>query len=158
MVQLYKALNKDLNEIEYTEYYVKSRNKSFITCDNIMCFDIEVSNGFIHEKTFDVEPFLGKSQDYYSECIKVSIPYIWQFSIDDNVFIGRTLEDFKDFLYDLEEIEPYNKIVYIHNFSYEFQFLRNVLDFTEVFAREKRKPIYAKYDTCTVRGSYMLAV
>ena len=111
MVQLYKALNKDLNEIEYEEYYVKSRNKSFITCDNIMCFDIEVSNGFIHEKTFDVEPFLGKSQDYYSQCIKVSIPYIWQFSIDDNVFIGRTLEDFKDFLYDLEEEEPYNKIV-----------------------------------------------
>ena len=156
MVQLYKALNKDLNEIEYTEYYVKSRNKSFITCDNIMCFDIEVSNGFIHEKTFDVEPFLGKSQDYYSQCIKVSIPYIWQFSIDDNVFIGRTLEDFKYFLYDLEEIEPYNKIVYIHNFSYEFQFLRNVLDFTEVFAREKRKPIYAKYGTYTFRCSYML--
>ena len=56
----------------------------------------------------------------------------------------------------MEEIEPYNKIVYIHNFSYEFQFLRNVLDFTEVFAREKRKPIYAKYATYTFRCSYML--
>ena len=151
----WKALNKNLDEIEFTEYFKKTRNKSEIYCDNIMCFDTEVSSGFIHDgKT--VEPYKGETQDYYRECAKVSLVYVWQFSINGNIFMGRTLESFIDFLSELENVEPYVKIVYVHNLGYDFQFLRNVLQFTKVFAREKRKPIYAEYESYYFRCSYIL--
>ena len=151
----WKALNKNLYEIEFTEYFKKTRNKSEIYCDNIMCFDTEVSSGFIHDGE-TVEPYKGESQDYYRDCTKVSIVYVWQFSIDDNIFMGRTIESFVDFLSELENVEPYVKIVYVHNLGYDFQFLRNVLNFSKVFAREKRKPIYAEYESYYFRCSYIL--
>lgn len=81
---------------------------------------------------------------------------MWQFSINDNVFWGRTLEDFKDFLQELEYYEPHKKIVYIHNFSFEFQFLINVLQFDYVFARQARKPLFAEWSTYQFRCSYFL--
>lgn len=153
---MYTTLGKKLNEIEFEEYYKKSRNKATIYCDNIFCFDIETSSAFLHKDSNILEPYSGKSEKYYKDCKKFSLCYIWQFSIDDNVFIGRTLEDFKDFLNELEYVEPFTKIIYVHNFSFEFQFLCNVLEWSEVFAREKRKPIYAKYESYIFRCSYML--
>ena len=84
----WKALNKNLDEIEFTEYFKKTRNKSEIYCDNIMCFDTEVSSGFIHNGE-TVEPYKGESQDYYRDCTKVSIVYVWQFSINENIFISQ---------------------------------------------------------------------
>ena len=75
----------------------------------------------------EFEGITGKSKKYYEDCKKFAICYVWQFSINDNIFWGRTLEDFKDFLQELEYYEPHKKIVYIHNFSFEFQFLINVL-------------------------------
>ena len=153
----YRIMGKNLNEIEFTEYYKKSRNKSELYCDNIMCFDTEVSSGFLPKDTNIVESYNSeKGSDYYKECIKVSLVYVWTFSIDENIFIGRTLEDFKEFLDDLEEVEPFVKIVYVHNLGYDFQFMRNVLQFTKVFAREKRKPIYAQYESFYFRCSYIL--
>ena len=86
----------------------------------------------------------------------MSLVYVWTFSIDENIFMGRTLEDFTEFLQDLEDAEPYIKIVYVHNLGYDFQFLRNVLQFTKVFAREKRKPIYAQWESYYFRCSYIL--
>lgn len=145
-----------LELIKYTRSIRKHRGKADdIYNDNIICFDIEVSSVFLHNNNamiFDS----SKNEDFYADCIKSSIVYVWQCSIDDNVYMGRTLEDFKDFLLKLEEIEPYYKVVYIHNFSYEFQFLRNVLQFNYVFAREKRKPILAKWNTYEFRCSYLL--
>lgn len=145
-----------LNEIKYTRSIRKHRGKADdIYNDNIICFDIEVSSVFLHNNKamiFDS----SKNEDFYADCTKSSIVYVWQCSIDDNVYMGRTLEEFKDFLLELEKIESYYKIVYIHNFSYEFQFLRNVLKFDYVFAREKRKPVLAKWNTYEFRCSYLL--
>lgn len=145
-----------LDEIEYTRSIRKHRGKADdIYNDNIICFDIEVSSVFLHNNKsmiFDS----SKNEDFYADCTKSSIVYVWQCSIDDNVYMGRTLEEFKDFLIKLEEIEPYYKVVYIHNFSYEFQFLRNILKFDYVFAREKRKPVLAKWKSYEFRCSYLL--
>lgn len=153
---MYMAINKKLDEIEFTEYYQKSRNKSRIYCDNIFCFDIETSSGFLHKDSNAIEPYTGKSEQYYRDCKKFSLCWIWQFSIDDNVFYGRTLEDFKEFMEELDEIEPFIKIIYVHNFSFEFQFLCNIICWDKVFARENRKPIYANVGNYVFRCSYML--
>ena len=153
---MYNIRDSPLSEIEFQNYYFKKKNRADIVNDDIMCFDIETSSGFLHKDSDTLEPYLGKSKKYYEDCKKFSICYVWQFSINDNVFWGRTLEDFKDFLQELEYYEPHKKIVYIHNFSFEFQFLINVLQFDYVFARQARKPLFAEWSTYQFRCSYFL--
>lgn len=153
---MYNIRDSPLSEIEFHSYYFKKKNRADIVNDDIMCFDIETSSGFLHKDSDTLEPYLGKSKKYYEDCKKFAICYVWQFSINDNVFWGRTLEDFKDFLQELEYYEPHKKIVYIHNFSFEFQFLINVLQFDYVFARQARKPLFAEWRTYQFRCSYLL--
>lgn len=153
---MYNIRDSPLSEIEFQNYYFKKKNRADIVNDDIMCFDIETSSGFLHKDSDTLEPYLGKSKKYYEDCKKYAICYVWQFSINDNVFWGRTLEDFKDFLQELEYYEPHKKIVYIHNFSFEFQFLINVLQFDYVFARQARKPLFAEWSTYQFRCSYFL--
>lgn len=153
---MYNIRDSPLSEIEFQTHYFKKKNRADIVNDDIMCFDIETSSGFLHKDSDTLEPYLGKSKKYYEDCKKFAICYIWQFSINDNVFWGRTLEDFKDFLQELEYYEPHKKIVYIHNFSFEFQFLINVLQFDYVFARQARKPLFAEWNTYQFRCSYFL--
>lgn len=153
---MYNIRDSPLSEIEFQNYYFKKKNRADVVNDDIMCFDIETSSGFLHKDSDTLEPYLGKSKKYYEDCKKFAICYVWQFSINDNVFWGRTLEDFKDFLQELEYYEPHKKIVYIHNFSFEFQFLINVLQFDYVFARHARKPLFAEWSTFQFRCSYFL--
>ena len=153
---MYNIRDSPLSEIEFRNHYFKKKNRADIVNDDIMCFDIETSSGFLHKDSDTLEPYLGKSKKYYEDCKKFAICYVWQFSINDNVFWGRTLEDFKDFLQELEYYEPHKKIVYIHNFSFEFQFLINVLQFDYVFARQARKPLFAEWSTYQFRCSYFL--
>lgn len=153
---MYNIRDSPLSEIEFQSYYFKKKNRADIVNDDIMCFDIETSSAFLHKDSDTLEPYLGKSKKYYEDCKKFAICYVWQFSINDNVFWGRTLEDFKDFLQELEYYEPHKKIVYIHNFSFEFQFLINVLQFDYVFARQARKPLFAEWSTYQFRCSYFL--
>lgn len=147
----------DIDKIQYTTFYEKNQSRTSVTVDDIMCFDIEVSTGFYNVRRRTLEIFdKNKSQEYYKKCDKYALCYVWQFSINDNVFMGRTLEDFKMFLDNLEKVCPYEKIIYVHNLSYEFQFLRNILDFEEVFARDMRKVLYCKYRTYMFRCSLFL--
>lgn len=79
--------------------------------------------------------------------IEQSIMYIWQFCIDisgeKTVIIGRTWEEFSDFLLrmDLHIKKRLTVLCYVHNLSYEWQFLRAIYDFdkTEVFSIKSRK-------------------
>ena len=153
---MYNIRDSPLSEIDFRTYYFKKKNRADIVNDDIMCFDIETSSGFLHKDSNTLEPYLGKSKKYYEDCKKFAICYVWQFSINDNVFWGRTLEDFKDFLQELEYYEPHKKIVYIHNFSFEFQFLINILEFNYVFGRQARKPLFAEWSTYQFRCSYFL--
>lgn len=153
---MYYARDAPLSDIVFTTYYYKKRNRADVVNDDIMCFDIETSSAFLHKDGNALEPYTGKSQEYYRNCEKFALCYIWQFSINDNVFYGRTLEDFADFLHELEFYEPHKKFIYVHNLAYEFAFLINVLKFDYVFARDKRKPIFADCGTYQFRCSYFL--
>lgn len=82
------------------------------------------------------------------EDIEQSIMYIWQFSIlflDDlhiDTVIGRTWTEFKLFLDNLMNDDNYAYyMIFVHNLSYEFQFLRGIYTFSpdEVFAIKSRK-------------------
>lgn len=92
--------------------------------------------------------------------IEQSIMYIWQFQIDSYTIIGRTWDDFRLFLYKLRSaLKGRTMIIFVHNLSFEFQFLRGVLPFQpkDIFAVERRKILYAVYYCFEFRCSYLLS-
>ena len=150
------------NMIEYKKGCIKKINSGRLHItkkgdfnDLIFTFDVEASSGFIINE--NVEPFdFSKNKDFYKDFEKVSLVYIWQASIEDTVYYGRKLEDFKIFLDELQE--KYNGIltIWVHNLAYEFQWLLNIIKFDKIFARSPHKVIYADYENIRFRCSYFL--
>lgn len=110
--------------------------------------------------SFDIET----SSFYQSTQVdsKVAIMYIWSFNINGITIIGRT---WSEFIHMLEEISMYYTlttntimIIYVHNLSYEFQFLRKRLDWEAVFSLSNREPVRALCELgFEFRCSYILS-
>lgn len=78
---------------------------------------------------------------------KCAIMYVWQFGINGNYIIGRT---WKELLEVCEYLVSYlhlttekKLIIYVHNLSFEFQFIRKLFEWEKVFSGSLRSPIYA---------------
>lgn len=87
----------------------------------------------------------------YIKEIDQSVMYIWQWQFGPDVsVVGRTWWDFKRFLRALkDQMEDSERlVVYVHNLSFEFQFLSGILEFSpeDVFAVDHRKVLKATYD------------
>ena len=125
--------NIQVTELKYSRKHVKL----------ICSFDIEVSS------------FYNENQE------KQALMYCWQFAIGESVLIGRTMEQF---IYLLDKLhrktnssEEKTLIIYVHNLSYEFQFIRKYIDWSNVFALEQRKVLYATTTNgIEFRCSYLL--
>ena len=107
--------------------------------------------------SFDIE-----TTSFYENGEKRAIMYVWQFAVKNDVIMGRTWSEFNTLIDKLKIILNLNKhrkiIVYIHNLSYEFQFLYKRFDITDCFADSERKPIKAEIDECIVlKCSYRLS-
>lgn len=146
-----------ISEIEFNIVKATSgKHRYDYVSDDIMCFDTEVTNGYIIDG--EIVEFDYDNPEPYKDCEKHSLVYFWSFAINDNVYIGRELKDFDVLLKDLQTYCPFYKIIYVHNLSYDFCFLLNILKFDSVFARKSRHPLTAdvkKYDL-TFRCSYYL--
>ena len=98
----------------------------------------------------------------YIEEIGQSVMYIWQWQFGtDYTVIGRTWDEFKDLQDRVRKSIPegFWLVCYVHNLSYEFQWLKSVYPFTpeEVFAVASRKPIKCDMYGCfEFRCSYKL--
>ena len=91
--------------------------------------------------------------------IEQSVMYIWQFAIEDYVIIGRTWEEFKTLVKWLNTLSFGRRtVVYVHNLSYEFQFLSGIFHFEDdcVFPMENRKVLKAVLGNLEFRCSYLL--
>ena len=140
-----EKLHDDLTKLELLGYpYIKKVNKKEVY--NIPCsFDIETTS-FIDDRNK-----------------KAAIMYIWQFGINGLVIYGRTWEQFFEFLQQLRDLLGLNEnrllYIYVHNLSYEFQFIRKFFDWDKVFALKKRKVLYAQFLPWGIefRCSYILA-
>lgn len=110
--------------------------------------------------TFDIETTTITQEECTILNGDFGFMYVWQFCIDGVVCMGRTWEEFKAFLFNLKYALNYNGkktlVCYVHNLSFEFQFMRNFFNVTKIFATEKRKPIYAVMDNIEFRCSYRL--
>lgn len=120
--------------------YVKKKKSEDIYCADFGTFDIETSG--IPE-------------------IRQSFMYIWQYYINGQVVIGRTWNEFIDFMIKLDiYVSPAKWVTYVHNLSYEFVFLSGIYKFTndEVFAVDSRKVLKCNMlDNLEFRCSYLLS-
>lgn len=145
-----KAIVKAYNQDDFPYTRIKKSNplisstKRYI--NHLMTFDIETSTIEKTDGTF--EGFM----------------YHWQVCIDGYVCFGRTWKEFLTFLRKMNRAlknydEKHKLICYIHNFSYEFQFLYSWIKLENVFAIDKRKPLKAisKDFNIEFRCSYLLS-
>ena len=93
--------------------------------------------------------------------LEQSFMYIWQFQIEDQTIIGRTWMEFKEFIHNcrLKLKEHEYLMVYVHNLSFEFSFLKGIYNFKkdEVFSIEPRKVLRCTmWDHFEIRCSYLL--
>lgn len=94
------------------------------------------------------------------EDIEQSIMYVWQFQIDEDLtVIGRSWEDFLSMLRKIKLIIGRRwLVIYVHNLSYEFQYLSGIYDFqeSEVFCMDSRKILKCDMMDCfEFRCSYI---
>lgn len=106
-------------------------------------FDIEVSS-FYHDKE------------------KAATMYLFAFALGSYVIIGREWAQFIKILSILKHKYDLHKdrriIIYIHNLSYEFQFMHKWLKWSKVFAIDARQVCYAiTEDGFEFRCSYLLS-
>lgn len=125
-------------------------------CEDIFTFDIETTSAWLDgNKVRGYKK--GKSTEYWNNLKPIALCYLWQFSFNDKVYYGRELKDFIQVLDDLPKLTDI--IIWIHNLSFEYVFLSNILTWEVVFARNTHKPIKAKckeYPHIEFRCSYML--
>lgn len=105
---------------------------------------------------FDIE-----TSSFYAGDEKQNIMYIYMLEIDGIQIIGRT---WNEFMAELEYLQGYcgldsehRIVIYVHNLSYEFQYLRKLLVWDEVFASDSRKVIKAVSGGFEFRCSFMLS-
>lgn len=92
--------------------------------------------------------------------IEQSVMYVWQWQFDeDYTVVGRTWEQFAAFQRKIAKIlDDIVLVVFVHNLSYEFQFLRGIYQFSpdEVFAIKSRKVLKCNMYGCfEFRCSYI---
>lgn len=113
--------------------------------NTIYTFDIETSSYLILDgKQIPACDYLKLSKDEQEDATKCSCMYIWQFSINDIVYYGRTWDELKLFLKKLNECVPEQKVVFVHNLAFEFQFMKSQFHFSEVMARKSHKTMTAQ--------------
>lgn len=104
---------------------------------------------------FDIETSTDKA-------LNLNYMYVWQFQID-NMFtiIGRRWYEFTDMLKQISEyIDDLTLVVYVHNLSYEFQYLKGLFEIGEhdVFASDQRRIIrFTALGNIEFRCSMMLS-
>lgn len=137
----------------------QSKNaKAYIT--DVISFDTETTSGFIDENNTFVLFDETKPKEYYNNMQKVGFVYIWMVAINQTVYYGRELEELKQFMLQLNEEAGGQKIViYVHNLEFDFQFLQNVFEFDDLFARKAHKVMYAHVanTNITFKCSYVLS-
>ena len=127
----------------YNTHLVRNKKKLEVYSDDILVFDIEVSSAWLENgKLIPYRP--GMPADYWNDLKRYALPYIWQFSINDKVYYGRELQEFKDLLEELPKGVHFS--IWIHNQAYEFMFLLNILKPVNIFATSPHKVIKCQYE------------
>lgn len=136
----------DPNVIEgFRHISTKSKRLTYINCAS----------------SFDIETTSFYTPGPKNTKVKAAIMYIWQFGINGTIITGRTWDGFISTLRSVVDYYHLNScrrlIIYVHNLSFEFQFIKNLFHWDTVFSLKKRVPIYAVSGAIEFRCSYRLS-
>lgn len=111
--------------------------------------------------TFDIETTTYQMSIIDNEPQYNAFMYQWQFCIDDKVIMGRTWDEFLSLLEKLRVnlglSHNHYFVIYVHNLPFEFQFFRNFVSLSHVFALDRRKVVKCVANDCfEFRCSYKL--
>lgn len=101
--------------------------------------------------TFDIETTSLKDTGFM---------YMWGWCIGSDVIIGRRWEELKKLLtlmHNHFHMNSRRMCVYVHNLPFEFQFMRNLFNWDEVFAVDERKIVTGLTGNFEFRCSYKLS-
>lgn len=120
----------------------RNKNRKYPSVIDMVCaFDIETT-------------YLAEIDD--------SCMYTWQLSVEGQGLLGRQWSEFYELMENLELIAKEREarlVIYVHNLSFEFQFLRSLLEFSpdDVFIVKSRKILKAVYhNLIEFRCAYLL--
>lgn len=136
----------------YNEYDIEYDKED----DTIYTFDIETSSILLlNGDVISSDKYDDLTDSDKDKCIKIGFMYIWMLGINDNVFYGRTWEELRIFL---GKLNKRKKDIFIHNLSFEFQFLSGNFKLINVFARKERKVIKCEMEeyNITFRCTYYM--
>lgn len=107
--------------------------------------------------SFDIE-----TTSYMQDDEKTAFMYIWMFQVENLAVYGRTWQEYQNFMFRLSNRYHLNAdkrlIIYVHNLSFEFQFMKDYFMWENVFAIDERKPIKAlTLSGMEYKDSYILA-
>lgn len=107
--------------------------------------------------SFDIE-----STSYMQDDKKTAFMYIWMFQVENLAVYGRTWQEYQNFMFRLSNRYHLNVdkrlVIYVHNLSFEFQFMKDYFMWENVFAVDERKPIKAlTLSGMEYKDSYILA-
>ena len=107
--------------------------------------------------SFDIE-----TSSFYEGEEKRACMYVWAVCVNGLYFTGRTWHEFLKLINDLIKIFDidinHRLVIYVHNLSYEMQFIKHYFTFKKVIALKKREPINALTDKgIEFRCSYLLS-
>ena len=159
MIEFQDYINRDLFNPKLD---ILNRKK---ICDNIICFDIETCNYFVQDNAvYSINDAIVKCghnvkaiENFFETATAGACPFIWQFCIDGTCVYGREFKDVKKFLnYIWKKTKGYSVHIWVHNLSFEYVYLKELLKFKKKFFTEARKPLYAQYKNLYFRCSYRL--
>lgn len=151
-----------LNELDVNNFCYANRKKYL---NYPISFDIETTSFYekegicLNTKDFFKKIKTSKEQKTWT---KKAIMYAFVFGINDKCIIGRSWKEFKYIYNKIVNYfyldENHIALIYVHNLSFEFQFIKDLLPFKSVFALSEREPIKAlTEDGVEFRCSYKLS-
>ena len=145
---------------DYSGHEVDILGKKKKIDNTIYTFDIETTSYLVLDgKVISARDYPKLSDEEQEACTKQACMYVWQFSINDQVYYGRTWKEFVSFLDLLEANDDTRKLVFVHNLSFEFQALWSVLRIKTVMSRKSRKLLTCELEDYNIefRCSMMLS-
>lgn len=108
---------------------------------------------------------IGNAYDIETTTINGENPYafmyIWQICVCGYLVIGRTIDEYQELIRHLQvalNLSWFNRLVlYVHNLSYEYMFIKDFFNFGDVFARKANKIVTAECEGIEYRCSYFLS-
>lgn len=120
-------------------YYTEYNSTYDDDDDTIYTFDIETSSILLlNGDVISSDKYEDLTDSDKDECIKIGFMYIWMLGLNERIFYGRTWEELSIFFGMLNKRK---KHIFVHNVSFEFQFLSGHFKLNNVFARKERKVI-----------------